>query len=209
MNDHKQNMEPWDQDSYETGSTRPPKNHGGIIALLLITVIILLGVSTVMGVLNIRLFAQTQGPTVPSVGDGMAFYPEAEATTGAATQPAVIPPENSGTRLELNKAPESVANVPQEGGLSLQEIYQKNIGAVVSISCTLTEGSASGTGVIFSDEGYIVTNSHVVEGARHITILLSDGREMPAALVGSDSVSDLAVLYIDAKHLSKMIVLDK
>ena len=202
MNDHKQNMEPWDQDSYETGSTRPPKNHGGIIALLLITVIILLGVSTVMGVLNIRLFAQTQGPTVPSVGDGMAFYPEAEATTGAATQPAVIPPENSGTRLELNKAPESVANVPQEGGLSLQEIYQKNIGAVVSISCTLTEGSASGTGVIFSDEGYIVTNSHVVEGARHITILLSDGREMPAALVGSDSVSDLAVLYIDAKHLT-------
>ena len=202
MNDHKQTMEPWDQDSYETGSTRPPKNHGGIIALLLITVIILLGVSTVMGVLNIRLFAQTQGPTVPSVGDGMAFYPEAEATTGAATQPAVIPPENSGTRLELNKAPESVANVPQEGGLSLQEIYQKNIGAVVSISCTLTEGSASGTGVIFSDEGYIVTNSHVVEGARHITILLSDGREMPAALVGSDSVSDLAVLYIDAKHLT-------
>ena len=138
MNDHKQNMEPWDQDSYETGSTRPPNNHGGIIALLLITVIILLGVSTVMGVLNIRLFAQTQGPTVPSVGDGMAFYPEAEATTGAATQPAVIPPENSGTRLELNKAPESVANVPQECGLSLQEIYQKNIGAVVSISCTLT-----------------------------------------------------------------------
>ena len=202
MNDHNHNMDPWDRDSYETGSTRPPKSHGGIIAVLLIAVSILLGVSTVMGLLNIRLFAQSQGPSEPSVGDGMAFYPEAEATTDAATQPAVVPPENSGTRLELNKAPTAVENVPQEGGLSLQEIYKKNIDAVVSISCQLTEGSASGTGVIFSDDGYIVTNSHVVEGARRITILLTDGREMPAALVGADSVSDLAVLYIDADKLT-------
>ena len=105
MNGNNHNMDPWDRDSYETGSTRPPKSHGGIIAVLLIAVIILLGVSTVMGMLNIRLFAQSQGPSEPSVGDGMAFYPEAEATTDAATLPAVIPPENSGTRLELNKAP--------------------------------------------------------------------------------------------------------
>jgi len=202
MNGNNHNMDPWDRDSYETGSTRPPKSHGGIIAVLLIAVIILLGVSTVMGMLNIRLFAQSQGPSEPSVGDGMAFYPEAEATTDAATLPAVIPPENSGTRLELNKAPTAVENVPQEGGLSLQEIYKKNIDAVVSISCQLTEGSASGTGVILSDDGYIVTNSHVVEGARRITILLTDGREMPAALVGADSVSDLAVLYIDTDKLT-------
>ena len=206
MNDRNPNIEPWDRDSYETGSTRPPKSRGGLIAVLLITVIVLLGVTTVMGILNIRLFAQTQNPTVPTDGDGMIFRPneESQATT-AATAPAVQVPTGNGTRLELSESPESVDNIPQEGGLSLQAIYEQNIDSVVSIRCALRDGSASGTGVIFSKLGYIVTNSHVVENARSISVLLTDGREFPAAIVGTDTVSDLAVLYIDASGLTPAV----
>ena len=49
-------IEPWDQDFYGTGSTQPPKNHGSIIAGLLIAVIVLGGITTVLGIMNVRLF---------------------------------------------------------------------------------------------------------------------------------------------------------
>ena len=203
MNDRNPNVDPWDRNSYETGSTRPPKSRGGIIALLLMAVIVLLGITTMMGILNIRLFAQNQQAATPTGGDGMIFRPDQQTgTTAAVTDPAVQIPDGSNTRLEISSSPESVGNIPQEGGLSLQAIYEKNIDSVVSIRCTLPDGTASGTGVIFSRDGYIVTNCHVVEHARSISVLLTDGRDYPAAIVGTDTVSDLAVLYIDAKGLT-------
>ena len=104
--------------------------------------------------------------------------------------------------LDLQESVEGLENIPESGGLSLQDIYDQNIGSVVSISCTQQSGSSTGTGVIFQEEGYIVTNAHVVEGAVSITVQLMDERTFPAQLVGSDEVSDLAVLFIEAENLS-------
>ena len=86
--------------------------------------------------------------------------------------------------------------------MSLQEIYNKNIPSVVSIVCTLSGGSSTGTGVVLSSDGYIVTNAHVVEDAQSISVLLTGGESYTARLVGSDSISDLAVLNIDAADLT-------
>jgi len=58
-----------------------------------------------------------------------------------------------------------------------------------------------GSGVIVSDEGYILTNNHVIEGADDIQIVLSDGRRVSATVRGSDPESDLAVLKADGKGL--------
>ncbi len=58
-----------------------------------------------------------------------------------------------------------------------------------------------GTGVIVDDQGHILTNYHVVEGARLITVTLSDGRVLTAEVVGLDPTTDLAVLRIDATDL--------
>ena len=63
-----------------------------------------------------------------------------------------------------------------------------------------TERSA-GSGIIIDDEGYIVTNDHVVENAENIYVELHDGRAFPATMVGSDPLSDLAVIKIDAADL--------
>ena len=94
-------------------------------------------------------------------------------------------------------------NIPQEGGLSLQQIYQNTIDSVVSIVCTLNSGStASGTGVVLSSDGYILTNCHVVDGAKQVDVLFSNEQTLPATLVGSDTVSDLAVLHVQAADLS-------
>jgi 2-alkenal reductase len=57
---------------------------------------------------------------------------------------------------------------------------------------------ASGSGVVISDQGHIVTNAHVVDGAEKLEVILSDGTTLPATLVGSDEFSDLAVVKIDA-----------
>ncbi|EMT45709.1 MULTISPECIES: S1C family serine protease [Anoxybacillus] len=72
-----------------------------------------------------------------------------------------------------------------------------------------SEGGEAGTGsgVVYKKEGnkaYIVTNHHVVEGASRIEVSLSDGTKVPARLLGSDIWTDLAVLEIDAKHVTNI-----
>lgn len=64
--------------------------------------------------------------------------------------------------------------------------------------------AASGSGVIVSQDGYIVTNNHVVEGASEIEVLLNDNRSYEAEVIGLDPTTDLAVLKIDANNLPPM-----
>jgi len=61
----------------------------------------------------------------------------------------------------------------------------------------ISGGTASGSGVIFSDKGYIITNNHVIDGVKSLKVILANGDERPAEVVGSDQFSDLAVLKVD------------
>ncbi|MEO8415774.1 MAG: trypsin-like peptidase domain-containing protein [Ginsengibacter sp.] len=63
----------------------------------------------------------------------------------------------------------------------------------------------SGSGVIISDDGYIVTNNHVVAGADEVTVTLSDRKTYTAKVIGSDPAYDLAVVKVDAKNLPFML----
>lgn len=63
------------------------------------------------------------------------------------------------------------------------------------------ESTGVGSGVIFKSDGYIVTNNHVIEGARELIVSLADGRTVNAELVGTDEMTDIAVVKIDAKDL--------
>lgn len=65
-------------------------------------------------------------------------------------------------------------------------------------------GQASGSGVIISDNGYIVTNNHVVEDATELEVTLFDKRSYKAKIVGTDPSTDLALIQIDAKNLPKL-----
>ncbi|MDM5191082.1 S1C family serine protease [Bacillus sp. DX4.1] len=68
--------------------------------------------------------------------------------------------------------------------------------------------AGTGSGVIYKKENgraYIVTNNHVVAGANRIEVSLSDGKKIPGKILGSDVVTDLAVLEVDAKHVKKVI----
>lgn len=63
------------------------------------------------------------------------------------------------------------------------------------------ESTGVGSGVIFKSDGYIVTNNHVIEGARELIVSLADGRTVNGELVGADEMTDIAVVKIDAKDL--------
>ena len=60
---------------------------------------------------------------------------------------------------------------------------------------------ATGSGVIISSDGYIVTNNHVVEGADELTVTLNDNREYSARIIGTDKTTDLALIKVDGKNL--------
>lgn len=200
MEERKDDIRPgWDPDYYGTGSTQPRKDHRGTVAVLLILAIVAI---SLFGV--VRSLKKADSNSTPSgYNSPLIFQPsvstEPEDTTAATDPPQKVAPDST---MELQQAPATVDNVPQSGGLSLQEIYEQCIDSVVSISCTLSSGSASGTGVVLTANGYLVTNCHVVEGAQSISARFTDERELPAQLVGADSVSDLAVLYVQAEDLT-------
>lgn len=67
---------------------------------------------------------------------------------------------------------------------------------------------ASGSGVIISQDGYIVTNNHVVEGADELTVTLNDNREYSARIIGTDKTTDLALIKVDGKNLPTLPIGD-
>ena len=196
-NDHTQPRE----ETYQTGPTQPPKSRRGLIAVLLIAVILLGGVVSILGVANIRLLGRLES-NAKAEDAALSFSAQNyEALADAVT----LPETTEALVLESQVSPTAAANIPQSGGLSLQEIYASAILSVASISCSLPEGNTTGTGVILSEDGYIVTNSHVVEDAQSITVRLHDERVLTAVPVGADPVTDLAVIRVDAQDLTPAV----
>ena len=153
---------------------------------------------------------RTPEQTLSAPEDTQQPLPEAAASNTDAPQsgaPASKPESGayvgSGTKLNIVSAPQSSDTTfsDEEGALCLQDIYSRVIDSVVSISSMTSSGTSSGTGIIMSPDGYVITNHHVISGALVISVLTNDNREFEAALVGSDEMSDLAVLKIDARGL--------
>ena len=101
--------------------------------------------------------------------------------------------------------------------MTTEQIAEAAANAVVEIRTeTVTDGNmlqqavseGAGSGVIVTNDGYVVTNNHVIEGASKITVTLKSGDSHEATLVGTDSTSDVALLKIDAKDLQPAVMGD-
>lgn len=85
--------------------------------------------------------------------------------------------------------------------LSANAIYKKSGESVTGILSSSDYGEGSGTGVIMSSDGYIITNYHVIDGATLIEVVLHDGETVNARVIGKDRLTDLAVLKIEKTGL--------
>ena len=74
--------------------------------------------------------------------------------------------------------------------------------AIVTLEVTGVDGESVGSGVIYSADGWIVTNRHVVEGATAMTVYLEDGRDFPGRVYGIDTLTDLAIVKVEATGLT-------
>ena len=96
-------------------------------------------------------------------------------------------------------------NTSDETPVSYNKAVRRAAPAVVNIYNRNLNGAANvlslGSGVIMNERGYIITNRHVIKDAQQITVVLQDGRRYEALLVGSDGLTDLAVLKIDPGNL--------
>lgn len=184
-----------------TGYTKPPKPPkkprrklsgtewaliavGGFSVVLLITVIVLFA----------SLGARLDNPTIDNGGGQVEQIPE---TNDNNKEPS---------KEENVNLPSLQTQPPSTDALTIPKVYEKVKDSVVGIIVTqagnATVSQGSGTGIILSEDGYISTNAHVVEGATAIKVVLANEKEYQAELIGADSRTDIAVIKIDEKGLS-------
>ena len=181
---------------YETGNIRPPRKRGCALAMALLFCIFICGL--IGGSLLATRLQQTE-QSQTNKGEHRSGTSPSQAMTDT-TEPTRT--DDSSSPPVTGGSPSAVPNIPQEGGLSYQEIYKKVSPSVVSITATSASSSAFGTGIVVSVSGHVVTASRVVGDNAHITVMLYDERCFDATLVGRDEASDLAVLRIEAEGLT-------
>lgn len=133
------------------------------------------------------------GVDIPDEDDPVVSEVEEDEEGTPETTPVTTNPDREYPTLEQLASPADALGLP--------DIYDKVAPSVVGVSCTLPRATATGTGIIISDDGYIITNAHVVEDAEKVIIIDSEMNEYDAEIIGADAQTDIAVLKIEAEDL--------
>lgn len=183
-------------------AVKQKKSHTGLIVGIVIAVCLLLMLVATVAAFTIGLLFSDF-----SLSD----------ITGEETEQTVAPPFDNGGENDITVPVNPDVNLPSSSSgveYSLTEAAAKTVNSVVEIRTnTMSVGSffqqyveeGAGSGVIMTEDGYIVTNNHVIDGADEITVILRNGTEYKAVLVGTDAKTDLAVVKIDASGLETAV----
>ncbi|BCX30718.1 serine protease [Latilactobacillus curvatus] len=157
------------------------------------------------------------------IGGGVAGYAGSKMGSNTVSSTAQVPTKAGATKIsnikvnsssqtttafnKVNKAVVSVVNLQkqQDNSGDLSALFGADSTNKKSSSSELEE-SSEGSGLIYEKKdgkAYIVTNNHVISGSDKLEVILSDGTKIDASLVGTDAVSDLAVLKIDSSKVTK------
>ncbi len=184
---------------------------------------------------NVRIITQApQKPVKSKIGTGIAVVALCFSLLGSVLGGAGLllvqrygNPQEPGTQatesnnsviLQGNRENSVIDIVEIDTGkvLTPAEVYAANVNSTVGITTSITTNywgyqttsAAAGSGFIVTDDGYIITNFHVIEDSDSITVSLYNGDTYDAALIGYDESNDLAVLKIEAEELAPVILGD-
>jgi len=128
----------------------------------------------------------------------MHFGSDSKPASQATAQSNLTAPSASGNVSEARNTP--VVRAAKAVGPAIVGITNKAV-ARDWFNNQVEVNQGVGSGVIFQSDGYIVTNNHVISGAKDITVSLADGRSLPGKLIGADAATDIAVVKVEATDL--------
>lgn len=175
---------------------KKPKHRKLLIALVVCICVVAVGATSVVG------YSILTGNTLGNLfnrGEGSSIRPDVSDNNTTTNK---VKRENLPTLIQL-ATPDDAMKIP--------EIVEKVSPSVVGISCLTNSGTVTGTGIVMSEDGYIITNAHVVDGASAISVVLpseyTDGEKddednsYKAELIGKDNQTDIAVVKIEKDGL--------
>lgn len=109
----------------------------------------------------------------------------------------VVPEQDNSIEVSTTDYQTSITQAVQKTGPAVVTVVG-NIPGQLTVFGRLPDQPVSGSGVIISEEGYILTNNHVIEDVEQVGIILANGTELPARVIGTEKFDDLAVLKIDS-----------
>lgn len=174
---------------YRTGAVEPRPKHSGLIALLLVAVIVLSGGCIILGAVNVHLFTALTAQPHADVSAAQLQAPS--------TEPELPLGEAEDVTIQIQPEPLLGNTADRYHSLSLQQIFTR---CAPSLMCINADGNIC-SGIVISENGYIVTSCRLVEDAKRITVRLRNNERHQATLIGLDWASGLAVIHIDAENL--------
>ena len=177
---------------------QPKKKKGGCFKKILSVVL----------VVALALSCSVLGGVVGALGMG-AFLKKSEQAKPGHNNVDVLEGERENTVIDVHSVDTGKKMTPAE-------VYAVSVESTVGITTSVTTNywgytttsAASGSGFIYSADGYIITNYHVIEDSNSISVSFYDGSSMDAQLVGYDESNDIAVLKVDTKDLKPVILGD-
>ena len=188
----------------ETGKNKPKKGFTPLrITALILVLILLIAGSSMAFRFSSPASDTSEAPLFPENNEEMPTNPK---DFFEQYYESVVTDKTEVNIQSVEERPDyTMTAVPAQGDdLSLQEIYEKCAPSIVSISGYQGNkvGYNWGSGIVISADGLILTNTHVIEDCDRAVVCFEDGTEYEAKLVGADSISDIAILKIEADHLT-------
>jgi S1-C subfamily serine protease len=131
------------------------------------------------------------------LGTGVTFAILGSVGVFEEPTPPTVPPAPVLTAPPPTGAPATLGDAA-----TVTAIAERVIPSTVFVEASGILSGASGSGVVYGGDGYVITNNHVVAGADSVSVVFADGARYPATVVGTDPVTDIAVLLVDRADLS-------
>ena len=135
------------------------------------------------------------GGVIATIGVAFAVFVMLSSTSEIPNTELIV---SNGNHLETVG---DITSIQASSGFSLIEIFEKTEESVVQVNVRANDGTSKpgsmGSGFVYSDKGYIITNNHVVDDAGKVTVTFLDGESYTAKIIGTDPDLDLAVLKVE------------